>query len=515
MLSNIFIFFFAYIFYFFSSIGFGQLINFKSEKINFYENFFFGSIFLLILSFIFKITFIQNQILNILILILGLVIFFFKNKKEKKNCYQSFLLATILFVGLLISKTHEDFVAYHYQGIINLNNNFLIFGEANLNIVLSHISPLANNQQFLFNNFLDYKLVHIPIFLYLISSVGYFIEIALNKKNKNSEIIFCSLLAIMLITKFSRLSEYGYDFPTQVLLLVVAHKLIFSEEIAETKKALTLFCFAVVIKPTSLFFAPILLFKINLILSNVKKYLKKKFIIINLTLLLIILSNSFIRTGCLYYPINKTCFSPNVIEWSSKKDLKDYSRVIEHWAKGYGHQEKTNFKKIENLDEYLDKFNWFKYWINLHFFTKISDYLLHLIFIFLILFFISKKNYVINKKNYSLIIFSSLSFLFWLIYAPQFRFAVSIITILFYSLIIFIFNTDRKIDFKKLKILFLISFLIFNIKNVNRINFELKRNDVYQYLNFPWFNTNYNNFYSKEKIKFIDMKKIIIIKNIN
>ena len=513
MLSNTFIFFFAYIFYFFSSIGFGQLINFKSDKINFYENFFFGSAFLLIISFILKITFIQNQIFNTSIIILGLVIFFLKNKKEKKNCYQAFLLATILFAGLLISKTHEDFGEYHYQGIINLNNNFLIFGEANLNSVMAHISPLANNQQFLYNDFLDYKLIHIPIFLYLISAVGYFIEIALNKKNKSPEIIFSSLLTIILITKFSRLSEYGYDLPAQILLLVIAHKLIFSKELVEIKKALTLFCFAVVIKPISLFFAPILLYKINLILPNVKKYLEKKFIIINLTLLLIILSTSFIRTGCLYYPINNSCFSSDVIEWSSKKDLKNYSRVIEHWAKGYGHQEKTNFKKIENLNEYLDKFNWFKYWINLHFFTKISDYLLHITFIFLILFFISKKNYVENKKNYPLIIFSALSFLFWLIYAPQFRFAVAIISIFFYSLIVFTFNTNRIIEFKKLKFLFLISFLIFNIKNIYRINFEFKRNDVYQYVNFPWFNTNYNNFYFKEKIKFIDMKKIIIIKN--
>ena len=65
-------------------------------------------------------------------------------------------------------------------------------------------------------------------------------------------------------------------------------------------------------------------------------------------------------------------------------------------------------------------------------------------------------------------------------------------------------------------IIIIISIIFFNLKNFNRINSELSRNDLYQYNNFPWFNddvTQKN--YKNDKLIIKDKKFYRIVRGIN
>ena len=96
---------------------------------------------------------------------------------------------------------------------------------------------------------------------------------------------------------------------------------------------------------------------------------KKIFLIFSI--LIVIFSSSFFKTGCFFYPINKTCFSIENISWSEKDRIKNHSEKISLWAKGYYAQDKTKYKKIEDKKLFNQDFVWIKYWIELHFFYKI------------------------------------------------------------------------------------------------------------------------------------------------
>ena len=51
--------------------------------------------------------------------------------------------------------------------------------------------------------------------------------------------------------------------------------------------------------------------------------------------MIILFSSSFLRTGCIFYPINKTCFSVEMFLGVTKISLKRYSEIVTLWAKGY------------------------------------------------------------------------------------------------------------------------------------------------------------------------------------
>ena len=125
---------------------------------------------------------------------------------------------------------------------------------------------------------------------------------------------------MVLLVKFNRLSEYGYDYIAHFLLLIVFHKIYFySSQKEELIKALKIFTLCILIKPISLLFTPIFLY---LIYKHDFKFLFKLFISRSLILSLmifILISSSFLRTGCIFYPINSTCFSKENIFGPKKK----------------------------------------------------------------------------------------------------------------------------------------------------------------------------------------------------
>ena len=71
---------------------------------------------------------------------------------------------------------------------------------------------------------------------------------------------------------------------------------------------------------------------------------------------------NIIVSGCLFYPIQKTCFKSLI--YYDEKQTEQAVFVSEAWAKGWSDQK----KEILNYQEYNEDFNWLKTWSNNHLF---------------------------------------------------------------------------------------------------------------------------------------------------
>ena len=500
------LFFIISILYFWSVTGYGKIITNKYS--NYFETYFDGTILLLILSYIIYVTTGTNLIINILIIVIGLYLNFFNTKIFKNITHKSFFLLFLsLFSILVISKTHEDFNNYHYFSINEIFNHNLRIGISKINSYYIHISLLTHNQSLLFLPYFKFKLVHLPIFLIYFSTLGYFINILLEKKIKTDEVFYSLLCVFIMLIKFNRLSEYGYDYISHFILLIVFHKIYFlNSDNSEVVKSILYFTLTVLIKPISLLFLPLMFFilykKDFLFFKSIPK--SRYFLIF--TLMIVLFSSSLFKTGCIFYPVNKTCFSSETIPWSEKGRIKNYSKIVTLWAKGYWHQDNSKYEKIDDTKIYLQNFKWFKFWVEKHFFYKIFEFLLIIIgsVILIYIYFKKDKSSLGRKDNDTLImlILSLFSIAFWLNTVPQFRFGFSSIIIFIYLSFKYFFNLSIFFDKKKFFHLLILGLLVLNLKNINRINSEFERNDFYKFKDFPFYNEKVIKYdYSNLKVK--------------
>ena len=105
--------------------------------------------------------------------------FFYK----QKNLKLIFITTFLFFIGLLISKTHEDFTSYHFQHLREISNDYLIFGLANLDERYFYSSIYSYVQVFFKLGDYDLDLIHIPIYLIYLSLIGYLWSEISTKKN--------------------------------------------------------------------------------------------------------------------------------------------------------------------------------------------------------------------------------------------------------------------------------------------------------------------------------------------
>ena len=129
---------------------------------------------------------------------------------------------------------------------------------------------------------------------------------------------------------------------------------------------------------------------------------------------------------------------------------------------------------------------WFKYWIKDPQYKKIINLAVITLLIFLLTTFNLKneKNKYYNK-NIILLIFSFFSILLWFLLSPQLRYGGYFCFIYFFSLL---FTNLFYIKFKKIKnanivLILLLSLLYLEVKNITRINHDLK---IVNFDNFPW-----------------------------
>ena len=490
---------------YFSIIGYGTLFNNKylknhknkSNLINLL-NFIIGLIILNIIGFFLYLLHITNVNINAFVIVIGLILFFQQSKTiESKELLISSFILLLIFSGLLISKTHEDFIPYHFPFIEIVTNSKLILGLGKVEINYIYTPLISYVQKLFVLPFYDYRLLHIPIFLLYFSIINYLIKEIFLKNKINLIFVF---ILIFYLTKFTRLSEYGYDYLITFLITVLIILLI--NEVKNNNKKIDffiyilIFFYSVTIKNIAIFFLPILMviffYKKKDILIGFKNVFNTKIPLILFTFILCLtyVLESFLKSGCLINFFIPSCIENKIIFWAvDKTEILEISNHVKLWAKGFYHQPENH---VLSSDIYMSEFNWFSNWFNIHFHYKVIEFLGILTFIFFIIYLLSlSKNEVVDKRkkiNKIFILFSLISISIWFLIIPQLRFGAGLILTFYIFTLGFILDVNDRIFKSKKYIIAIVCFSIFffNLKNINRVSDEIKRADKYKFNNFPF-----------------------------
>ena len=534
--------YFGYLIILFSIIGFGYLSSkLLSIRLSLGELGLSGILLMTILSYISNLFVSHGFIHNSIFLVIGLFAFFFVLKKKilRKKIKLILLISTVLFVGILMYKTHDDFFYYHLPYTISLIEFKKIFGVGNLEHGFRTPSSIFYFNSLFYLPILEKSLINSGAIYFLIFSNILLIQKIFNqlKNKKNNFILVLSLFSLLFInTIFYRLAEHGTDRSALILIFILA---IYYLEATNRKlskinfkhnyqKILVIILLVVSLKSFYLIytiFIFILFFDFRKIIFKEGFYKKVFFervsyyFIIGTTIFIFtILSN----TGCLIYPASFTCVES--FAWSiPKKEVMEMKIWYELWSKAGA----SPTYRVDDVDFYLSGFNWVSNWMQNHFFNKISDFLLSLFLILIIssVFLMKSKKVKLQKKNFYLFYTALLLLLLeWFLNHPALRyggFALIALSI-FIPLSIFI---ERRLNLnhglkKKITFLIFISFAIFSLKNIDRI---LKESDKYKYnplINAHYFINNNSDHFNElllkaEKKRDIDGKNFYIVLNKN
>ena len=299
---------------------------------------------------------------------------------------------------------------------------------------------------------------------------------------------------------FNRLAEYGTDKAGQLLIVVLVIKLF--QHFSFNKNSLTkdhilvlfpLFFYCISLKtyflPYFLLILTVLFLKDNI--KNFKYLIFSKVFLFTIIFLFFFYLQHFISTGCLISPISLTCFGDYLFWASDANQYKDLAIWLEQWSKaGAG----PNFR-VEDPLIYIQGLNWFPRWVQNYFMGKVSDQLLVLLIVYIVIFLLFKnskykKKFLINKKMIFFYIFIIFIFAIWFSKHPQLRYGgypIIFLTLSIpFALIVNYFSNIKNFK-QKFKYLILLTIILFNTKNIVRINNEFNRTDIYKYDNFPYF----------------------------
>ena len=530
--------YFGFLIILFSIIGFGYLSSkLLSIRFSLGETGLSGILFMTIFSYITNLFVSHGFIHNTIFLAIGLFSFFLLLKKKlfRKKIKLILLISSVLFIGILMYKTHDDFFYYHFQYTISLIDFKKIFGVGNLEHGWRTPSSIFYFNSLFYLPILKKSLINSGAIYFLIFSNIFLIQKVFNqlKNKKFNFLLILSLFSLLFInTIFYRLAEHGTDRSALILIFILAIYYLESTNKKLSKinfkhyyqKILVIILLIVSLKSFYLIytlFIFILLFEFRKILFEEKFYKKIFFERISYYFLIgtsIFVFTIFSNTGCLIYPASFSCLES--FAWSiPKKEVIEMKTWYELWSKAGA----SPTYRIDDVEFYLSGLNWFPNWVQNHFFNKISDFLLSLILIVIIssIFLLTFNKAKLPKRNfylfYSLILFLLLE---WFLNHPALRYGgfTLIALSIFIPLSIFIesrLNLDSKLT-KKVTFLIFLSFLIFSFKNIDRI---LKEFDKYNYN--PLINAHYYidvNTYDFNKIllkaekkREIDGKKFYIV----
>ena len=528
-MSQIFILFFFYFTVLFSILGYGKLVTlFNSNNQDNEFDGINGIAFLIVLSYITNFFTAHNYLHNSIIILFGLLIFIYdlrKNfdKKFKQNLL-IFFVFSVLFIGILMHKNHDDFFYYHFPYTLILTNFEKIFGLGQLNHGFRTPSSIFYLNSLFYLPGIKYFLMNSGAIYILGFSNLIFINIIKKHlfRKKYNFILFLSLLSFIYVnTAFYRIAEHGTDRSALILIFVMAIYYLKSVNFLDNynnpnllnvyfSKLIILFFIIISLKNFYLIYFFILLiwiFEMKKFLfhkSFLKTVFKNSSIYIFIIGIFLSIFTIFSNTGCLVYPASFTCFEQ--FSWSIPADSVDQMKVwYEQWSKAGA---TPNFR-VENPEIYISKLNWLNNWIKIYFFTKVTDNILVLITIctigFLVFTYKSKK-IKLHKRKYILFYFSILIlFLEWFYNHPALRYGgytiLALMVFIPISLFLEKFQSNSILFKKKVYFLVTLTALIFISKNLNRINHEyIKYN--YNLIKNPFFYLN------KDSFKINDMVKI-------
>lgn len=499
MLNFILEFIILYCFFFIATIGYGHFLLKILNVRKFYVGLsgivglFFCSFIITFLHFFFAIS----EKNNLIILLLGLVIFIYANKNKLFEYFQFNLKKIIIIIFILTAllmfygyKPHEDFGFYHLPYIKSFLSEKIIFGFVNINDAYLWNSMLFNlSTLFVLPHFGIKGIFIVPIIFYSFFILILINEIFLNFKKKYfyPSCIFSLLVLFYFIIKFSRIAEFGVDIPSHILaLLVILYFIKFFEyyNISTQKRyhyvvlifLLSIFSLTVKISNISILIFSFFILILNLKFLNFKKFLFPFTFLLIFLLLWIV--QQFIYSGCFFFPLNFTCFDTI---WSSKKNIQEIISLLEVTNKSFG-----VYKGQLMANEYIQNFNWISNWFSRNK-IEFTEHILAILIAPALLLVINSnlKNkekkffFIINSRYFylSTILYIFLSYFIWFSKSPVARFAIPffIVSIFF---IIYLFSIKNKffnINNKSIFYLIIIC-LIFNLnKNSLRV---LKNNDV-------------------------------------
>ena len=482
-----------------SIIGFGYLssrilnINIVSKNIALFG--FFGVISMTFVSYLTNLFLAHNFTHNLTVLFIGLFFFLYgvvKKKIDTKSIYRIIFLAVLLLIFSLLSKSHDDFGWYHLPYTLNLVYSKFQFG-------LGHFSHGFRTPSSLFYlnslfylpiiKFYSFNFAQLYIFLF---SLIYLYKKIFNKFNNNSLIFFYSLLSFIFISVvFYRLAEHGTDRSGQIILFIVFIFIfdIFKDKFINFNKInilLILLIYIITIKTYFIIFI-LLILPIMFKLENkesFKKLFLSRLIVFSIFFLILHFNIQVANTGCLFYPMNFTCYSG--FEWAiNKKEVTLMGEWYELWSKSGAN---PNFR-VEDTEEYIKNFNWVYRWFSEYFFNKISDLSLGIVLILLICYYTFKNTSekLIHNNLKEIRIFIICVFVLsitWFTKFPQLRYGGFIIIANIFFIPFCIYQLRYRINkkiIKRAKILILISLLIFSTRNVKRLAYEI---EFYQYKPF-------------------------------
>ena len=534
------VFFFGYLTILFSIIGYGYISSkILSIRFSLGEMGISGILLITILSYLTNFVFEHNFVHNSIFLAIGLAAFFllFKKRLFRKKISLILSISSVLFIGLLMYKTHDDYFYYHYPYTLSLIEFKKIFGVGNLEHGFRTPSSIFYLNSLFYLPILDKSLINSGVIFFVIFSNIFFIQKIFNqlKNKKNDFILILSLLSLIFInTIFYRLAEHGTDRSALILIFILA---IYYLE--GTNKKLTTINFnyyfqrilIIILLIASLksfyliymIFILILFFEYRNILFKkifIKKMLFQKVVYFFLFGALIIIFTNFSNTGCFIYPASFTCLES--FSWSiPKKEVIEMKTWYELWSKAGA---SPNYR-VENVDAYLSGLNWVSNWVQNHFFNKISDYMLSLFLIIIIcyIFLTNFKKAKYPKKNFILFYIVLVNLLFeWFLNHPALRYGgFTLIALSIYIPFSLYMEGKLNLNFKlKKKITFLIclSFVFFSLKNVDRIFKENKKYNYNPFTNAHYFVNDNSNHYKElflraERNRIKDGKKFYIVLN--
>ncbi|MDC0876632.1 hypothetical protein OAP78_06835 [Candidatus Pelagibacter sp.] len=392
---------------------------------------------------------------------------------------------------MLIYKSHDDFPYYHFQYTYYLTQMTSVIGIGNFNLGFRTPSSIFYLNSLFYLPIVKFFMFQMGAFLiFLYSNIILISKLIHDKiKKKYNFLTFYYLLSFIFINIFFyRLSEHGTDRSAQILILILIGEILsfINFKVKIEKHLSKLFLLIALIISLKAFyvlytiFSSIILYKlaktykikaiVNYILSNFYLYLF-------LVLFSLIIIVNFLNTGCLIYPVSMTCFESNI--WAiSKSEVLDLNNWYEQWSKAGAN---PNFR-IDNAEIYIQKFNWVNNWINEYFFTKVSDFLLGLIFLVVVVFFTffpyqksSKNNFTERKIAFTVVIIFIL-FMEWFYNHPSLRYGGFCLIASFLFIIFSIKIEKSKQKFfnieKNISYLIIFTLIVFIGRNISRISKE-------------------------------------------
>ena len=516
--------FLIYSFFFIIILSAGKIAN---NFIFQFKNLYIGEHGILGFFFIYSIVLIIHFFIPITNLVIFFIysiffIYFLYNLKKilflsKIGNYKYFFIFLIFLILSVTNNHHDDLYIYQLPIINYMQNYKIIFGFINLNDFIGQGHSFYEIMSFFKVPFFENRAYFLLPIIFLNFFVLFLFE---NLKIEKNQIVkyFIYFIILLLIIRFNRSKEYGTDLPILCLLLYIQINFFYfisSKNLEFFYKAVLASLFSIILKLYGILSLFYLLAFLPILKNNfLDIFGKKRYFTFLISVFLLTLLKNIIVSGCLAYPISKTCLNKSNFSWSIGKDIADsrnefYNAQVLGWR---SYTKNVNDGKFLTAEQYKNK--------------KISEKIkglvsdndrdkiltgIILLSIFILILILSKdkiKIYKIKKPNNILILLCLfLPLLIWLLKLPQSRYGyfAYLSCLIFY--ISFQFFKVGEINKKFTIIIFtlLIVFLVF--KNVTRIYYEVKNLKKFQ--NYPIKNFRVDEY----EINFINKKRFNIPKN--